>query len=67
MKISLSKSSSGGNTGLYVAKTSKKSESSQVEIGHFTLIHHQNATCGVAFSPSPLRRMPNTPQALGLL
>ncbi len=31
------------------------------------LIHHQNATCGVAFSPMALRRMLNTPQALGLL
>ncbi len=32
-----------------------------------TLIHHQNATCGVAFSPIALRRMSDTPQALGLL
>ncbi len=32
-----------------------------------TLIHHQNATCGVAFSPMVLRCMPNTPQALGFL
>ncbi len=31
------------------------------------LILHQNATCGVAFSPIPLRRMSDTPQALGLL
>ncbi len=31
------------------------------------LIHHQNATSGVAFSPIPLRSMANTPQALGLL
>ncbi len=31
------------------------------------LIHHQNATRGVAFSPIGLRGIPNTPQALGLL
>ncbi len=31
------------------------------------LIHHQNATCGIVFSPIALRRMPDTPQALGLL
>ncbi len=37
-----------------------------VEVG-FPLIHHQNATCGVAFSPIAFRRIPNTPQALGLL
>ncbi len=28
------------------------------------LIHHQNATCDVAFSPIALRRMPNTLQAV---
>ncbi len=33
----------------------------------FALIQHQNATCGVAFSPMALRRMPDTPQDLGLL
>ncbi len=32
-----------------------------------TLIHHQNATCGVGCVRIPLRRMPNTPQELGLL
>ncbi len=29
-----------------------------------TLIHHQNATCGVSCGSIPLRRMSDTPQGL---
>ncbi len=37
-------------------------------INTLTLIHHQNATCGVSCGRIPLRRMPNTtPGAAALL
>ncbi len=48
-------------------RTTISSVVKQAKINWRALIHHQNATCCVAFSPMALRRMPNTPQALGLL